>query len=61
MPYVTINLLEGRSLEKKHKLHKLVTAAVAEALEIPAEAIKVQLVDMPRENYSHAGIPSDTK
>jgi 4-oxalocrotonate tautomerase len=60
MPWVQINLLEGRSLEKKHALHRKVTAAVAEALDIPESAIKVQLIDMPPENYSQAGMPQDT-
>lgn len=61
MPWVQINLLEGRSLEKKHKLHKLVNAAIAEALEIPPDAIKIQLIDMPQSHYSVGGIPNDTR
>lgn len=61
MPWVTINLLEGRSLEKKYRLHEKVTAAVAEALEIPLDAVKVQLIDMPLHDYSHGGVTADKK
>ena len=57
MPWVTINLLAGRSEEKKIALHKSVTKAVAESLGIPAERIHVQLVDMDPADYSVGGNP----
>jgi 4-oxalocrotonate tautomerase len=52
MPWVTINLLQGRSEEKKMLLHKSVTKAVADSLGIPVERIHVQLVEMDRTDYS---------
>ncbi|MBV8060659.1 MAG: tautomerase family protein [Alphaproteobacteria bacterium] len=59
MPWVTINLLAGRSSEKKCKLHEAVARAVYETLEIPADRVHVQLVDMKEEDYSVSGVSFD--
>ena len=56
MPWITINMLAGRSDEMKEKLHHDVTKTVSEVLKIPADAIAIQLVEMDHENYSSGGV-----
>ena len=58
MPWVTINLYEGRTKEIKKKLHKDVARAVAENLQIPIEKVHVHLVEMTKENHTLGGEPT---
>lgn len=55
MPIITINMLEGRSIEKKRALVEKVTQAVVEAVDAPADHVRIILNDMPTENYAVAG------
>ncbi len=55
MPWVTVNILEGRSDDQKKKLHRTVTSAVAESLDVAPEKVHVQIVEMKTIDYSHAG------
>jgi 4-oxalocrotonate tautomerase len=56
MPWVTINMLEGRAEEKKLKLHDAVAKAVAESLDISPDIVQVQIVEMKKEHYSKGGV-----
>ncbi len=56
MPWVVVNMLEGRSDKKKLELHQAVSKAISEVLEIPADSVHVQLVEMRAEDYSKGGI-----
>ncbi len=58
MPWVTINLLAGRSDEKKAALHEKVCDAVASALEIPKDKIRIQLIEMEEGQHSIGGVLS---
>jgi 4-oxalocrotonate tautomerase len=57
MPIVHINMIAGRTPEKKEKLIKKVTEAIVEALEIPADRVHIILHDIPKENIGHGGVP----
>lgn len=59
MPWVTINLIEGHNDDKKRKLHHDVAKAVYEALDIPPEWVKVQLVEMKNIDHSIGGVSMD--
>lgn len=61
MPWVTINMLAGRSAEKKQALHEKVCAAVSEALEIPIDKIRIQLIEMEEGQHSIGGVLSEKK
>ncbi len=61
MPIIQINILEGRSPEKKQKLHELVCAAVVEALDAPPDAVRIQIIEMEPAHYSIGGVPKDQK
>lgn len=55
MPLIQINILEGRSPEKKEKLIKEVSHLVAETLESPIETVRVLINEMPAEHWGIAG------
>ncbi|MEC2290089.1 2-hydroxymuconate tautomerase [Bacillus licheniformis] len=55
MPYVTVQMLEGRTDEQKRNLVKKVTEAVSETTGVPAEKIAVIIEEMKKENYGVAG------
>lgn len=56
MPYVTIVLREGRSVEQKRELVKAVTEAVARTTGAKPEAVHVILHDLPGHNLAREGI-----
>lgn len=56
MPWATINIMEGRSDEIKRDLHQKVSAAIASALNIPEEKVRIQIVDMRPVDHSIGGV-----
>jgi len=57
MPIVQISLVAGRTPEKKEQLIKKVTDAIVEALQIPADKVRIVLNEVPKENLGYGGIP----
>jgi 4-oxalocrotonate tautomerase len=55
MPYVTIDLREGRTIEQKRALAKAVTEAVARTLNAKPEAVHIIIHDAPASNFASAG------
>ncbi|WP_416825619.1 2-hydroxymuconate tautomerase [Ectobacillus polymachus] len=55
MPFIQINILQGRSPEKKERLIHEVTHLVAEVLESPVENVRVLIQEMPPEHWGIAG------
>jgi 4-oxalocrotonate tautomerase len=55
MPFVQIFLLEGRTEEQKRVVIEKVTNAVCEAVNAPAENVRVWIHDMPKSNWGIAG------
>ncbi|MDQ6693445.1 MAG: 4-oxalocrotonate tautomerase family protein [Chloroflexota bacterium] len=56
MPIVRIDLLEGRSLERKADLVRRVTEAVAISLEVPPAQVRVLLYEVPPEHWAVGGV-----
>jgi 4-oxalocrotonate tautomerase len=56
MPIVQIDFAEGRSVEQKRALAKKVTEAICETAKCPPEAVTIILRDLPKTNFSKAGI-----
>ena len=56
MPFVTVKMIEGRTLDQKRKIVEGVTRAVAEACAIPEKRVHVFLEDMTREQYAKGGV-----
>lgn len=55
MPLIQINLLEGRSADKKERLIREVTNVVADILEAPEENIRIMIQEMKAEHWGIAG------
>ena len=55
MPFVQVELLEGRTVAQKRLLAEKVTQAIVESLGAPAEKITIIIRDMAKENYAKAG------
>lgn len=55
MPFIQINILEGRSPEKKERLIHDVTELVSEVLEAPKESVRVMINEMQAEHWGIAG------
>ena len=51
MPFVRIDLFEGRTLEQKKALAKEITAAVVKNTGAPQSAVPVIINDMPEGTY----------
>ena len=57
MPYVSIEMFEGRNVEQKKALIREVTKAVTSTLEVPPEVVWVVIKDVPRSNWGEKGQP----
>jgi len=57
MPTVHINMLSGRTAEKKEELIKKVTDAIADTLQIQKDRVHILLHELPKENIGHGGVP----
>lgn len=55
MPFITIELKEGRTLEQKRRLVSEVTRVVSEIAEVPAERIYVFIEDLKGDQFARAG------
>ncbi|WP_338751278.1 2-hydroxymuconate tautomerase family protein [Bacillus sp. FJAT-52991] len=55
MPFIQVNILQGRPSEKKEQLIEELTWKVAEVLECPQETIRVMINEMPPEHWGIAG------
>ena len=55
MPIATVNIIEGRSDEKKEALIEKVSQAISESLDAPIESIRVIINEMPIQHYGIAG------
>lgn len=62
MPVVTIEMLEGRTVEQKRELVKTVTSAVAKAVGCGEDDVSIIIRDMPKTNWATGGeLYSDKK
>lgn len=55
MPYVFIEVLEGKTVDQKRDVAKKVTEAVSEGFGVPPRAVAVIFKDIPNENLSIEG------
>lgn len=56
MPYVTIVLREGRSVEQKREMVKAVTEAIARTTGAKPEAVHIIVHDLPAHNLAQHGV-----
>ena len=55
MPIIQVNLMEGRTVDQKRKVVQEITNAVMKSLDVPADAVRIILREMSKENYAIAG------
>lgn len=56
MPFVQIDMIEGRTLEQKRLLAQKVTDAISESVNCPKESVSIIIREMPKEHTAKAGI-----
>ncbi|HHY20558.1 MAG TPA: 4-oxalocrotonate tautomerase [Bacilli bacterium] len=56
MPFIQINIIEGRPPEKKEQLINEVTETVVRVLEAPIETVRVMIHEMPAAHWGIAGV-----
>jgi 4-oxalocrotonate tautomerase len=55
MPLVTIDMLEGRTVEQKRQLVESLTALVAEKINTSPDHVTIIIRDVPRHNWAGGG------
>ncbi|MEH7107067.1 2-hydroxymuconate tautomerase [Bacillus sp. JJ1764] len=55
MPFIKINILKGRTSEKKERLIREVTDLVSEILEAPIQNVRVMIQEVEPEHWGIAG------
>ncbi|HAC33683.1 MAG TPA: 4-oxalocrotonate tautomerase [Gammaproteobacteria bacterium] len=55
MPFLQVNLMEGRDEQTKRELIQELTETVTRVLGSPQESIRVQLIEVPTTNWGIAG------
>lgn len=56
MPRVTIELLEGRTLDQKRAAAKAITAAIVEAFGVTPDRVTIKFDEHTKENTAKGGI-----
>ncbi len=55
MPFVSIQIAKGHSMDQKRRLVRSVTEAIASSIDVPTEIIWVQLDEFLPENFAVSG------
>lgn len=55
MPLIQVNIIEGRSDEKKEKLIEALSKTTSEVLEAPLETVRVMINELPDNHWGIAG------
>jgi 4-oxalocrotonate tautomerase len=56
VPIVQVEMLEGRTVEQKRELAKLVTEAIVKSLQVPPTAVTIIIRDMANYNLASGGV-----
>jgi 4-oxalocrotonate tautomerase len=55
MPIALIKILEGRGIERKRRLIESVSQAMADALDLPVDRVRVLVDEYPHESWGRGG------
>lgn len=55
MPLIQVNILKGRSPEKKERFIKEVTELASDVLDVPIQSVRVMINEMEPEHWGIAG------
>lgn len=56
MPLAQIYMIEGRTEEQKKAVIEKVTKALQEAVDAPAQSVRVCIIEMPSTNWGIGGV-----
>lgn len=56
MPIIQVNMLEGRTVPQKRRLHAALTSAAVEALGVAPESVRILIHELAPEHFALAGI-----
>lgn len=56
MPVIQITISEGRSVEQKRELVKVLTAETARILKTQVEKVRILIYEVSKENWGNAGV-----
>lgn len=56
VPFITIELLEGRTHEQKKELMEKITSVVTETLNVPADRVFIFIEDLKADHYARGGV-----
>lgn len=56
MPNVTIDFLEGRTIEQKREMAKRITQAIVETLNCKPEAVQIIMHEMAKDQLANGGV-----
>jgi 4-oxalocrotonate tautomerase len=56
MPYVTVHLLRGRTIEQKRRVIARITEALVEETGARHEMVQVRLVEVSKEDWGRGGL-----
>jgi len=56
MPFITVKLIEGRTLDQKRQIVSGITKVVAEACNITEDRVYLFIEDLSREEYGRGGL-----
>lgn len=61
MPFIRMALLQGRSVEQHHRLIREITEAVAHALDMAPDRIRMQIDEVHPDRWGIGGVPASIK
>ncbi len=61
MPFIHVELVEGRTKEQKKALAAAITEATVEHIGVPKEAVKVMFVDLKADEFMDGGVMRSEK
>lgn len=61
MPFISIDIWEGRTKGQKRKLIKGITDVTTKTLECPPEAVHIVITEHPKDNWGIAGKTASEK
>jgi 4-oxalocrotonate tautomerase family enzyme len=61
MPFVRMVLLQGRAVEQHHQLIREITDAVAQALEMKPDRIRMQIDEVHPDRWGIGGVPASVR
>jgi len=61
MPFITVEMIEGRTREQKETFMRLLTEAAVTALGSSPETVRVLLHENSADNWAVAGIPKSSR